>query len=389
VASRHEVTLAALADVPEDVPPGVAHLQQFCARVVPVTLPRQPRWARVPGLVRYALEAKPPELSLLHAEALFEQVRQLTSETEYDIVQIESRMGLYLEAVPPRQRRTSVLMFQNFTFEQDRRVSQIERRWESKLRTLVNSVAMRYWEPHYAANFGCATTVSERDRELLLRANPRLRVEVIRNGVDVHGRQPLAAVPAAPALLFIGNMGYPPCADAVLYFCREILPLVRQKLGQVKLWVVGRNPRPEVLRLQGDGVQVTGRVDDVMPYYQQAGVCVVPLRAGGGTRLKILEAMALGRPVVSTTIGCEGLAVKPGEDLLVADEPAQFAAEIVRLLTDETLYRRLAANGRKLVEQNYDWGIIGDRLIEVFGALRAERAVEPSRATGELRAPSA
>jgi glycosyltransferase involved in cell wall biosynthesis len=172
--------------------------------------------------------------------------------------------------------------------------------------------------------------------------------------------------------MFIGNMGYPPCVDAVLYFCKEIFPLIRRRISAAELWIVGRDPRPEVLQLDGDGVHVTGQVEDVIPYYRQSAACVVPLRAGGGTRLKILEAMALGRPVVSTTIGCEGLDVVDGEHLLIADNPAQFAEKTVRLLTDRQLYQHISTRGRELVETCYDWDKIAGRLMGVYTEMLAQ-----------------
>jgi glycosyltransferase involved in cell wall biosynthesis len=369
VASVHEVWLAALVDAAQDARPGVAHLEEFCAQVRFASVQPKRRLARVPGLVRFALRGLPPELSLLHSDDLARAVRQMAGANAFDIVQVESRMGLYLAALPPQLHRKSVIMFQNFTFQQDRRVSQIERRWDRKARTFVNSLAMRYWEPRQAERFGLATTVSEIDRQLLLKANPRLRAEVIPNGVDVARYKPLLAPSGTPSLLFVGNMGYPPCADAMVYFCQEILPIIRRELCSVQVWIVGRNPRPEVMRLNGDGVHVTGAVDNVLPYYQQTAVSVVPLRAGGGTRLKILESMALGRPVISTTIGCEGLAVKDGEHLLLADDPADFAQKTIQLLTEVPLYQRLTANARKLVETCYDWDKIADRLMDVFAEL--------------------
>jgi glycosyltransferase involved in cell wall biosynthesis len=318
-------------------------------------------------MLRYALAGKPPELKLLHSEELGGKIRQLISTMDFDVVQIEhARMGLYLETLPQNRRCKSILMFHNFTFQQYNRVSQIEQRWDRKLRALLNSVAMRQWEPRYAERFDHCTTVSEIDRRLLLKANPRLRVDVIPNGVDIQKYQPLPAENASPALLFIGNMGYPPCVDAALYFCREIFPRIRRTISAAELWIVGRDPRPEVLQLNGDGVHVTGRVDDVIPYYRQSAVCVVPLRAGGGTRLKILEAMALGRPVVSTTIGCEGLEVVDGEHLLIADGPEQFAEKTVCLLTDRQLYQHISTKGRQLVQTRYDWDKIAGRLMEVY-----------------------
>jgi glycosyltransferase involved in cell wall biosynthesis len=245
----------------------------------------------------------------------------------------------------------------------------MERHWARKVRPLINSIAMQYWEPRYAERFDRSTTVSEIDQQMLQKANPRLRINVIPNGVDIQNYKPLPTENLPSALLFIGNMGYPPCADAALYLCNEILPHVRRRMSGVEVWIVGRNPRAEVIELNGDGVHVTGRVDDVVPYYQKSAICVVPLRAGGGTRLKILEAMALGRPVVSTTIGCEGLDVVDNEHLMVADTPEQFAEKIERLLTDRQLFERISANGRKLVETRYDWDRIAEQLMDVYAEI--------------------
>ena len=161
-------------------------------------------------------------------------------------------------------------------------------------------------------------------------------------------------------------MGYPPNIDAALYFSKEIFPLIQQKNNPTELWVVGRDPSPEVLALANDNIHVTGRVEKVLPYYQKTSICVVSLRAGGGTRLKILEAMALGRPVVSTTIGCEGLEVVDEKNILIADTPAEFAEKTSRLLRDKELYQHLATNGRKLVETHYSWDPIADRLMKLY-----------------------
>jgi polysaccharide biosynthesis protein PslH len=373
VARKHEVYLAAFLEKPEDAE-GVHHLQEFCARVETVNFQQRSRLAKAPGMLRFALEGKPPELKLLYSEELVSRIKQLISAVDFDLVQIEhSRMGLYLEALPRESRCKSILMFHNITSLQYGRVSQVERRWGRKLRSWINSVTMGFWEPHYAEKFDRCATVSEADRQLLLKANSRLQVEIIPNGVDTEKFQPLSLPTenASLSLMFIGNMGYPPCVDAVMYFCMEIFPLIRQKIPSAELWIVGRSPRPEVLQLDGDGVHVTGQVDEVIPYYQQSTICVVPLRAGGGTRLKILEAMALGRPVVSTTIGCEGLEVADGHNILIADTPEQFTEKVLRLFKDRELYRSISTNGRQLVEASYGWDRIAGRLMEVYAEMLA------------------
>jgi glycosyltransferase involved in cell wall biosynthesis len=349
---------------------GISHLQQFCSQVETVDLHRLHPLQHIPGLIRYALEGKPLELKFLYSDELAEKIVRLVAARDFDIVQIEhARMALYLEALPKNRRSKTALMFHNFTYQQYGRVSQIEHRLDRKIRAKIDSLSMLYWEPRYAEKFDLCATVSEADRNLLLAANPRLNVEVIPNGVDVQNYQPLPGPGLAPSMLFIGNMGYPPSVDAVLYFCREIFPIILQQMPAAELWIVGRDPRAEVLQLNGKNIHVTGRVDMVVPYYQQSSICVVPLRAGGGTRLKILEAMAIGRPVVSTTIGCEGLDVIDGEHLLIADTPSQFAEKALRLLNDRQLYQYLSVNGRKLVEARYDWDKIAERLVDVYAAM--------------------
>lgn len=373
VASRHEVSIAAFLESPEDAE-GVIHLRQFCARVETASFPQRSHVAKVAGMLRNGLKGKPPELALLHSEELVGKIRWLSSMINFDIIQIESVMGLYLGMLPEPKRYKSIAMFQNVTSQQFGRISQVQQRGVRKLRAWINSVAMGHWEPRYAENFDRCTTVSEVDQQLLMKANPRLQVDVIPNGVDIEKYQPLP-IPRenGPAsLMFIGNMEYPPCVDAVLYFCSEIFPLLRQAINPIELWIVGGNPPPEVLKLNGSGVYVTGRVADVVPYYQQVTVCVVPLRAGGGTRLKILEAMALGRPVVSTTIGCEGLHVVDGEHLFIADTPEQFAEKTVRLLHDRHLSQCISANGRQLVEAHYGWDKIAERLMDVYEEMIAK-----------------
>jgi len=367
VANRHEVSLAALLESSDDVE-GVSHLRQFCARVETAIMDRRSRWAKAPGMLRYALEGKPPELRLLHSEELVGKIGRLFSMIDFDIAQIESHMALYLATLPQTKSYKSLQMFHNVASHELARIAHVERREDRKLRTWMNGMILGRWEPRYAENFDRCTTVSEVDRQLLIKANPRLQIDVVPNGVDIEKYQPLPLPPTniPPSLMFIGSMGYAPCADAVLYFCSDILPLIRQAINPMELRIVGQDPPPEVLKLNGSGVHVTGRVEDVVPYYRESTVCVVPLRAGGGTRLKILEAMALGRPVVSTTIGCEGLDVVDGEHLLIADTPEQFAEKTLRLLHDRKLYQHISAKGRQLVETNYDWDKIAERLMDVY-----------------------
>jgi glycosyltransferase involved in cell wall biosynthesis len=191
-------------------------------------------------------------------------------------------------------------------------------------------------------------------------------VDVSPNGVDTQAYQMLPESSGDPALLFVGNMGYRPNIDAMTYFCREVLPRIRWAIPNVELWIVGINADAEVQRLAGDGVHVTGRVEDVTPYYERCAACVVPLRAGSGTRLKIVEAMAFGRPVVSSGIGCDGLDVVDEEHLLIADDPELFAEQSIRVLTDRGLRQALTHNARCLVVNRYDWEVVAEELLQIY-----------------------
>ncbi len=380
IAEQEEVWLAALLENPADAA-GVPHLESFCRGVEVAYVPRRSPVMHVPGLLRYALQGRPLELKFRHSPELVRKLQNLVATVKPDIVEIiHSEMALYLDALPTQAQRRHVLTLQNIAFQQYDRIFRTDRRIGVKARAWLHSRMMRAWEPRYAARFDRCIAVSEVDRDLLLEVNPAVQVRVVSNGVDVARYQPLPAPvealsgAALPSLLFIGKMSYPPCADAVLFFCEEVLPLIRRALGEVEMWIVGREPPPEVSRLDSGGVHVTGWVDEVEPYYRQSTVCVVPLRAGGGTRLKVLEAMALGRPVVSTRIGCEGLDVVDGQHLLMADDADAFAEQTIRLLTDRALYERVTAAARSLVMHSYDWDAIADRQLEVY----AEALEEPS-----------
>ncbi len=182
-------------------------------------------------------------------------------------------------------------------------------------------------------------------------------ITVIPIAVDTDEITPVARHPNADHILHIGTMYWPPNIDGILWFIREIYPQIRAKRPEVIFDVVGARPPQEIVTLggNGSGINVTGYVPDPTPYRQQAGVMVVPLRAGGGMRVKILEALAQGLPIVSTTLGCEGIAVTHGQDILMADSPAEFAAAVLNLLNEPQFAAQLGRNGRRLAEQVYDY----------------------------------
>ena len=213
--------------------------------------------------------------------------------------------------------------------------------------------------------------VSEADKAALQQLVPGLDVTVVPNAVDMEYYSSADIRPAplsSHSLVFTGKMDFRPNVDAVLWFCREVLPLVRSKMPDVRFYIVGRSPHRRVLRLaDAPAVTVTGYVDDVRSYIAGACVYVAPLRIGGGTRLKVLEAMAMSKPIVSTSLGCEGFeGLVPGRELLLADAPQEFAQQVIELLDDASRRKRLGRAARRFVEQRYDWRLIVPRLEQIY-----------------------
>ena len=232
------------------------------------------------------------------------------------------------------------------------------------------------WLPRYRA----LIAMSEGDATELRHFG--VPVDVVPNGVAAAELQPLPPSAEPATLLFTGTLGHPPNAEGICWFAERVWPLVRERRPEARLLVVGRDAPRRVLALgELPGVEVVGAVADTGPSFERATAVVVPLLSGGGTRLKILEAFARRRALVSTSIGCQGLEVAHERELLVADGPPAFAAAVARLLEDAALRERLAANGRAVAEQRYDWPILGERLAAVLA-----RLADPSARAGTMSA---
>jgi sugar transferase (PEP-CTERM/EpsH1 system associated) len=236
--------------------------------------------------------------------------------------------------------------------------------------------AISYWEwrkmdaaeHRYLSLADRVLTVSETDRDTFATFVDPRKITVIPTGVDLDYFQPLPTAEIPDSLVFTGSMDWLPNEDAIFYFVEAILPLIKEQHPSVSLEVVGRNPSR---KLQGllkaeKSVRVTGWVEDIRPFLARGSVCIVPLRIGGGTRLKIFEAMAMGKAVVSTTVGAEGLPVQSGQNIRLADTPNDFAASVVSLLRNSDQRRRLGVSARKLVDENYSWRTVAESFSHVL-----------------------
>lgn len=194
-------------------------------------------------------------------------------------------------------------------------------------------------------------------------------IQVIPIAVDTQGLKPVSRKQGSLNILTLGTLHYPPNADGIRWFANKVFPLIISQEPEATLSIVGKNPPQDLRDLakrSPDQFSVTGYVPDLLPYFEQSAVVVVPVRAGSGMRVRILEAFAQSMPVVTTTVGLEGIEANPGEDVLVADSPEEFAAAVVRILRDPLLQAKLATNGRHLAESRYDWKVVLRKMDQIY-----------------------
>jgi polysaccharide biosynthesis protein PslH len=382
LSRHHSILLLSLLEFPEEVEQ-LVQLSPYCEMVDAVIARRLGLREGVVAVGRTMRARRPLATQGFYSEELAARIQAVVASRNVDVVQIEhSFLAPYVDVLPEGTRYKKVLSFHNVGFQQYRRMTRLRLGFADRLGFAVKALLMRGWEVAHAEKFDHCIVVSPAERHVLQAAGLTRPISVIHNGVDTELYRPLPEARSGNVLLFVGTMGYAPNVDAVLYFHRAIMPLIRRRVPDVELIVVGAHPRPQIRKLaMHSDVTVTGKVPDVVPYYERSRVSIVPLRAGGGTRLKILESMALGRPVVSTSIGCEGLDVVNQVDLLIADAPAAFAEGVVRLLLDRELRARIARHGRQVVERRYDWSAVSNRLATIYRDLGASRDADTGAVT--------
>ena len=223
-------------------------------------------------------------------------------------------------------------------------------------------------ERRYVALADQVLAVSENDRSHFATYVDSRKITVVPTGVDIDYFHPMSLEEKPNRIVFTGSMDSMANEDAILFLHEAILPKIRSELAKTGAWVVGRTPSQKILDLgaQGVGIKVTGAVEDVRPYIAESPVYVVPMRIGGGTRIKIFEAMAMGKAVVSTTVGAEGLPVTHGKDIILADTPEEFATQVIRLLKNSAERQFIGNAARKLVEENYSWAAVVRSFDEVL-----------------------
>jgi len=307
------------------------------------------------------------------------RVRALLSTNEFSLVHVDSLDLAYylplLEEVPMvcgHHNIESALLERRAEVQQDP-VSRVYMRLQSRF----TRAEERRWAPKVSLNITCSPV----DSDVLTTLAPNAGVTSIPNGVDTRGFPP--SFSGMEGIVFVGGYSWFPNADGMRWFAEDILPLIRHQAPHLPVTWVGRMPAPTGKEFEDRfGITVTGYVDDIRPYVHRAACMIVPLRVGGGTRLKILDGWSLGSAIVSSSVGCEGLDARHDQNILIADSSEEFAQAVLQVVSDAELRERLGRAGRETAETVYDWAVIGDRLLKEYRDLRAASGLPKSSTPG-------
>jgi glycosyltransferase involved in cell wall biosynthesis len=372
LSRNHTVSLAAFyRDEEKDFIPSV---EDFCHDLELVPYPAK---RSLPNVVSDFFTSPVPHyfLQTYNSPQMSEVIAGMVSKDRYDFVIAEyAMMGQFIHKnplLPPVRRIMSVHECYYLARLKDFRHHGLGAK---KLREAINLKGLKDYEFEMYREADKVLTLTPQGREELLEISPDLDIAIVPHGVDVEKFAYSEPEEPEKSIVFLGNYLHYPNADAVLYFYNEIWQKLKALVPDIKFYIVGQGPSPEIQNLGlNNDIVVTGKVDDVTPYLKKGRVFICPVRLGGGFRGKILEAMAVGRPVVSTSLGAEGIPAVNGENIIIADKEEGFAKGISDLLNDESLFQKISRNARQLVEEKYAW----EKGVEILEGVLEEMMEKP------------
>lgn len=377
----HEVTLASF--VREEERPYLSKLDEVCTAVHTVPINRS-RLADVGYWLKSHLSGRPFLIERDDLSGMRQLVLRLLAEQKFDVVHADqltmTQFALDAKKLGGGKRPFIIFDAHNATWSIWERMRQTAP-WFLKPVYQIEENRIKKYEGMLVEQFDHTMVVIDPDRDLLLEGLPKpgaaaaaRRISSIPIAVDAEVLQPVLRQPGSRNILTLGTLSYPPNADGIRWFLQEIFPLIQQQVPEVTLTVIGKNPPADFVQMaeqSGGAITVTGYVDDLTPYMAAAALMVVPVRAGSGMRVRLLEAFARAMPTVTTTIGLEGISAEADKEILLADDPQTFAAATVQLLHDAELQEMLAVNGRKLAEARYDWRAVLKKMDAVYALASA------------------
>jgi len=367
LSRRHEITLLTFSDqpVPADE---LQWLRRYVRKLEIIVLPRlHSYWNCLRGL----FSNKPLQVHYYESDELRRQLREIVRREEFDLIYFHLiRMAEYTEVFNGEPKILDLTDAISMNYE---RTCQIHKDHPFKFfhaAQKIESFRLRHYEAAAVKRFDRNLIVSRADMRFLGQFADVSNMDVVGQGVNLDYFNFYDGPYDERQIVFLGTMNFLPNQDAVKYFHKAIWPHIKRRMPQMRWIIVGANPSPQILKLQRQpDITVTGSVPDIRPYMQRAAVSICPMRVGSGVKGKVFESMALGTPVVSTTLGVEGLDVRQGEEIFIADTPEEFARYVCLLAQDAQRRARMAQKARKLIEQKYTWDLAArplERIIESF-----------------------
>ncbi|MEJ2706545.1 MAG: glycosyltransferase family 4 protein [Anaerolineales bacterium] len=380
----HQVTLLSFVRPEEEQYVGV--LREICHAVYTVPI-RRSRVADLYYWLRSNWTGRPFLIERDDLVAMRDQVKQIVESNDIDVIHAD-QLGMAQYAFPYRGQGNGAKRAPVVIFDAHNAVWKIVERmqenapWFLQFPASLEAKRIKAYEGQVVRTFDHTLAVTDPDRQALAEAvaayeragvsngvERELPITIVPIAVDTQKLQPIEREAGSKNILTLGTLHYLPNADGIRWFVQEVFPLIIESEPEANLTIIGKNPPADFLRMAEQfpqQINVTGYVPDLDPYMQKAALMVVAVRAGGGMRVRILEAFARGMPVVTTTVGLEGIDGRPGEDVLVADTPEAFSRQVLQLLENLDLQASLAENGRRLAEQKYDWHVILQKMDQVY-----------------------
>jgi len=371
LSKRHDIALISFKD-PTDRWDYTSELQEYCSVVksVPLVIPKRLLSFKMIQVIMHATKNtfSPQNIysripNLFYSPKIQRELKELLSAESFDAIYTHPFMGFYVANV----NLPKIIDFIDANSQYYYQMYKLRGNALIRMYYLFRYLTVKNQEKRLYKSFDIRVVISPFDKDILESYLPNSNFFVIPNGVDINYFTRTDTEENFPSLVFVGSMAQPHNVNAILYFYNEIYSSIQRRIPEVKLYIVGSNPSNELLKLTSDeSVVVTGYVEDIRPYLAKASVALAPMISGTGLKNKILEAMAMSKPVVSTSIGVRGIDVTPEENIIIADEPTEFGDRVVELLSNAKLRERLASEGRRLVETKYSWERMADMLNELL-----------------------
>lgn len=367
LSKKHQITLMSFIRE-EKEREYIPELEKFCRKVV--IFKRTAKAWHPRNVVKAGITAYPFVVCLYLYRQVKARIKAELEQEKYDLIHAET---FYVMPNIPRTQIPILLVEQVIEYLVYQRFTEMLSGVKSILKPLlyIDVAKIKKWERHYWKRAQGLAAMSEEDKQFILDIEPGLEIDVIANGVDVeHFKKVRKRKTKHPRVLFIGNFKWLPNKDAAKFLVRKIWPLIKKDFPSAKLWIVGRNPTPDIVALErGRDIVVDGGVEDIRDAYAKSDVLLAPIRNGRGTKYKILEAMATKTPIVGTELAVEGVEIKHRKHALVSEHAEGLAKHTVRILKNKKLGSQLAKEAFELVKDNYSWQKIADELDEVYQRL--------------------